>query len=120
MKKIVMALLLCVALAVLPLSSASAKKKVTLNLYTNPSGGIMYVLGFGLSELINKHSEWLRCNAIETSSTAENLRYIVEHPGWKNTWFGEAVTIGVDQLALGMKPYDTLEPWKQYPPCEIS
>lgn len=113
MKKSVVFVTLAFLLLGLSLSPTFAQhKKVTLNLYTNPSGGIMYVLGFGLSELINKHSEWLRCNAIETSSSAENLRYIVEHPDWKNTWFGEAVTIGVDQLAIGMKPYDKFGPWK--------
>ena len=114
MKKRLFLIALSVFLIVMPLSSAFAQhKKVTLNLYTNPSGGIMYVLGFGLSQLINKHSDWLHCNAIETSSSAENLRYIVEDPEKKNTWFGEAVTIGVDQLAIGMKPYDKMGPWKK-------
>lgn len=113
MKKRIFFVALCLMLLGVPLSSASAQhKKVTLELYTNPSGGIMYVLGFALSELINKNSEWLRCNAIETASTVENLRNIVGRPEKKNVWFGEAVTIGVDQLALGMKPYDKVGPWK--------
>jgi len=113
MKKSVVFFTLALLLVGLSLSPTFAQhKEVTLNLYTNPSGGIMYTLGFALSEIINKNSKWLRCNAIETSSTAENLRYIVEHPDWKNTWFGEAVTIGVDQLAIGMKPYDKFGPWK--------
>lgn len=113
MKKRIFFVALSLMLVVVPLSSASTQhKKVTLELYTNPSGGIMYTLGFALSELINKNSEWLRCNAIETASTVENLRNIVGHPEKKNVWFGEAVTIGVDQLALGMKPYKNVGPWK--------
>lgn len=113
MKKTILAVMLCLVMVGLPLSSAYAQhKKVTLELYTNPSGGIMYTLGFALSEFINKNSEWLRCNAIETASTVENLRNIVGHPEKKNVWFGEAVTIGVDQLALGMKPYKGVGPWR--------
>lgn len=113
MKKRVLIIALSFVLMVLPLSGAFAKhEEVTLELYTNPAGGIMYTLGFALSELINKNSEWLRCNAIETASTFENLRTLVDHSEKKNVWFGEAVTIGVDQLALGMKPYDKVGPWK--------
>ncbi len=52
-----------------------------------------------MSELINKNSEWLRCNAIETASTFENLRHIAGHPERKDTWFGSAVTMGVDQTS---------------------
>jgi len=117
MKRMLLLVALSVVLIALPLSGALATpqkhEKVTLELYTNPSGGIMYVLGFALSELINKNSEWLRCNAIETASTVENLRNIVGHPEKKNVWFGEAVTIGVDQLAIGMKPYQNIGPWKK-------
>ena len=51
--------------------------------------------------------------AIETSSTFENLRYMVDKPGQKNVYFGSAVTMGVDQLALAMKPYDKIGPWKK-------
>ena len=112
MKKSILIMLIALGLIIFPISSTFAKKTHTLNLYTNPSGGIMYVLGFGMSQLINKHSEWLQCNAIETSSTAENLRYIVGHDERRNTWFGEAVTIGVDQLAINMKPYN-FGPWKK-------
>ncbi len=117
MKKI-LSILLCIALVGLTLTvtdnaAAAPKEPVKLTLYTMASGGIVYTLGFALSELINKNSEWLRCNALETSSTFENLRYIVEKPEKKDAYFGSAVTMGVDQLALAMKPYDKIGPWKK-------
>lgn len=113
--KFFVAVVICFMLVVLPFSNSHAAKhkKVTLTLYTMASGGIVYTLGFALSELINKNSEWLRCNAVETSSTFENLRYIVGHDEKRNTYFGSAVTMGVDQLALAMKPYDKVGPWKK-------
>jgi len=117
MKK-ALSIVLCVALVALTLTiagnaTAAREKPVKLTLYTMASGGIVYTLGFALSELINKNSEWLRCNAVETSSTFENLRYIVEKPETKNIYLGSAVTMGVDQLALAMKPYDKIGPWKK-------
>jgi TRAP transporter TAXI family solute receptor len=118
MKQKLILLALCIALSALPFSTAGAAsapkhKEVKLTLYTMSSGGIVYTLGFALAELINKNSEWLRCNAVETASTFENLNYIVGHADKKDTYIGSAVTIGVDQLAMGMKPYDKLGPWKK-------
>jgi TRAP transporter TAXI family solute receptor len=114
MRKTAVIVALSMVLIALPLTAFSAPnhKPVTLTLYTMPSGGVVYTLGFALSELINKNSEWLRCNAVETASTLENLRYLIGHPERKNIYLGSAVTIGVDQLAHGMKPYDKLGPWK--------
>lgn len=112
MKKSFLALLIILTLSAAPFGYGMANAKTKIELYTNPSGGIMYVLGFALSDLINKHSDKLSCNAVETASTVENLRTIVKHPEKKNVWLGEAVTIGVDQLAKGMKPYQKLGPWK--------
>ena len=114
---------LALMLAALPLMAACGRKEVTptptpahelvtLELYTNPAGGIMYTLGFALADLINEHSEWLRCNAVETSSSAENLRTIAEHPEKKNIWLGESTTITADMLALGRKPFEDIGPWK--------
>jgi TRAP transporter TAXI family solute receptor len=115
MKKIAIVAILAVVMIMVPFTAFSAEKHkpVTLTLYTMPSGGVVYTLGFALSELINKHSTWLRCNAVETSSTFENLRYIVGHDERRNMYLGSAVTIGVDQLALGMKPYNKIGPWKK-------
>jgi TRAP transporter TAXI family solute receptor len=118
MNKKIASLVLCFVLIGLGFSAGSASaapkhEEVTLTLYTMPSGGIVYTLGFALAELINKNSEWLRCNAVETASTFENLQYIVGHPDKKNVYLGSAVTIGVDQLAMAMKPYDKIGPWKK-------
>lgn len=107
---------LVIAVSILSLTFVSPAfaqhKKVTVRLYTNPPGGLMYTMGFALCQLINKHSKWLRCHAIETTSTYENLRDLVGHPELDNIWFGEATTIGVDQLSLGLKPYKGIGPWK--------
>lgn len=66
-----------------------------------------------MAELINEHSEWLKCNALETASSYENLRTLVENEEkMVDIWFGEAVTMGVDQLSLAIKPYDEIGPWK--------
>jgi len=115
MKKTAIIVALSMVLIALPLTTFSAQQheKVTLTLYTMPSGGVVYTLGFALSELINKNSEWLKVNAVETASTFENLRYIIGHDERKNTYFGSAVTIGVDQCALAMKPYNKVGPWKK-------
>ena len=77
------------------------------------SGGVVYTLGFALSELINKNSDWLHCNAVETSSTFENLRYIVGQSDKKDSYVGSAVTITVDQLALGIARFKEMGPWKE-------
>ena len=115
MNKKRLVIFLGLALVILPLTTASAAKhkEVKLTLYTMPSGSITYTLGFALSELINKNSDWLKCTALETASTYENLRYIVGHPEKKNIYLGSALTMGVDQLAIAMKPYNKIGPWKK-------
>lgn len=115
MRKIILIAVLLSALVAVPTAafSAPSHEPVTLTLYTMPSGGIVYTLGFALAEIVNKHSEWLKINAVETASTFENMRYIVGHDEKKNEWLGSAVTIGIDQLAMPMKPFDKIGPWKK-------
>jgi TRAP-type uncharacterized transport system substrate-binding protein len=83
---------------------------VTLRLYAHPSGGMAYVINFALSDIVNKNSKWLKINPMESTGALENIKAIMDNPDKKDVYFGASTTMGVDQLALGVAPFDKLGP----------
>jgi TRAP transporter TAXI family solute receptor len=55
-------------------------KQVAFNLLSMRFGGSGYVASFALSELINKHSPWLRAKFSETAGGIANMRAFSENP----------------------------------------
>jgi TRAP-type uncharacterized transport system substrate-binding protein len=92
--------------------STSQHAPVTMRLYSHPSGGMAYVINFALSDIVNKNSKWLKINPLESTGTLENIKAIMDNPDKKDVYFGAATTMGIDQLAAGLAPFDKLGPAK--------
>jgi TRAP transporter TAXI family solute receptor len=67
-------------------AKAQARENYTIEIYAIKMGYSGYVLSFGLSDMINKHSEWLRANCIETKGSVENALTLIKHPEKQKTW----------------------------------
>ncbi len=63
-----------------PLLAQKTREQVTFNLLSMKFGGSGYVACFALSELINKHSPWLRAKFMETAGAIANLKAFSEDP----------------------------------------
>lgn len=95
------------ALTVLTMSiSASAsetKKEVSIQLLALRFGTIGYVGTFGLADLLNKNSSWLRATAVETKGTIINARTLAEEEARrKNTVILNSLS--VQDIATNGKP----------------
>ena len=89
-------------------------KEARIHILSNVMGSASYVLSFGLVDIINKNSSWLRATGVETSGAVENIKLLgLEPKKRKNTVIvGEAV--GIHQGKMGELPgydkkYDSLK-----------
>jgi len=73
---------ICIVLALamaLPAPS-QAREQVAIEILSMGFGGSGYVASFALSDLINKHSPWLRATCIQTGGSIENLKTLNAEP----------------------------------------
>ena len=69
-----------------PIFAQETKEKTSIDILSMGFGGSGYVASFGLSELINKKSSWLRATCIETGGSVENIKTLLTEPNRrKNT-----------------------------------
>jgi len=64
------------------------RDKLAIDILSMKFGGSGYVACFALSEIINKHSPWLRATVIETNGTIANLKTFLEEPKKRKTAIG--------------------------------
>jgi TRAP transporter TAXI family solute receptor len=81
-------------------------KPYSIELYSNRIGFSAYVLSFALSDLINKHSKWLRISCIETKGTVENMATLMKHPEKQRIWVGHVNPLTRHQAKIGDKPFN--------------
>jgi TRAP-type uncharacterized transport system substrate-binding protein len=82
---------------------AQKRKEVVIELYGQTLGKGGYVHCFALSDLINKHSDWLRCTVIE-SDTAGSIATLQRYPKKKSVWIGYSNPLSVYLCEKGNKP----------------
>jgi len=86
MKKLLLILVLSLLVSGLlfgwgkPALSQPSREKVAVDILSMKFGGSGYVACFALSEIINKHSPWLRAKVIETAGAIANLKTFSEEP----------------------------------------
>jgi TRAP transporter TAXI family solute receptor len=102
-------LIAMLALTVLVMSASTyasvtkAPKEVPIQLLALRFGTLGYTSTFGLADLINKHSSWLRATAVETKGTIINARTLAEEKAKrKNTVILNSLS--VQDLAVNAKP----------------
>ncbi|MBW1804574.1 MAG: TAXI family TRAP transporter solute-binding subunit [Deltaproteobacteria bacterium] len=84
-------------------SEAKSGKKVAIQFLALRFGTLGYASTFGLADLINKHSSFLKATAVETKGTIANARTLAEEPSArKNTVILN--TLSVKDIAEKAKP----------------
>ena len=51
-----------------------------IEMYSAKFGGVMYLNGAGLTELVNNNSTWLRMTQLETGGSIDNIKMNVDDP----------------------------------------
>lgn len=98
----------------LPAGKALAsQQEVRIDILGTQLGGSGYNLSYALSDLINKHSQWLRATVVETSGMVENVRTLAEQPDRRKTTIIYAESLSMYQAKVAdppfKKPYTTLK-----------
>ena len=102
---------LIMALVVMPLAGAKAqpakstsppKKEIVLHSFIQ--GSSTYILNFAVAEIINKHSDWLRAVAVESSSNTENIQ-LLKKPENKKMIIAHNVDAAFYQSRDGLPPF---------------
>ena len=81
------------------LAQQATREQVPFNLLSMRFGGSGYVASFALSEMINKHSPWLRAKFMETAGGIANMRAFSENPNQRKdslaytTWSGTFLAV---------------------------
>jgi TRAP transporter TAXI family solute receptor len=81
------------------------RESSTVEIYSIKMGYSGYVLSFALADMINKHSEWLRANCIETKGSVENVLTLIKHPEKQKKWAAFYNNFTGYTAATGMKPF---------------
>ena len=73
---------LLVFLFVFPASAKTKTpaKKYRIEIRTATFGGSTYILGFGVTDILNKKSEWVRGSVLESSGTVEGIKVVGHDP----------------------------------------
>jgi TRAP transporter TAXI family solute receptor len=73
---IILLLIIAFSFTVTP-TDTFAREKTEVNMYSLTMGTTSYVMAFALSELVNKHSDWLHINCMEAKGSTVNLKTLL-------------------------------------------
>lgn len=104
---LLLTMLVCLGLAAFPAWGAEAKKDVyRVEARTTTFGGSSYILGFGICDLLNKHSQWVRGSVLESTGTPENIRSVGQDAGKRKRTFFTLSAEMFEKARKGVPPYD--------------
>jgi TRAP transporter TAXI family solute receptor len=88
-------------------TTAKAKdhEPYTVELYAIKMGYSGYILSFALADMINKNSDWLKMNCMETKGSVENVLTLMKHPEKQKTWMGYYNNFTGYMASIGTKPF---------------
>jgi TRAP transporter TAXI family solute receptor len=84
---------------------SAPREKTEIVLYALSMGSSSYVVSFGLAELINKYSKWLRVTVMETSGTLE-INKLIEQPENRKKSIGHMNPSGFYLSRAPLPPYE--------------
>ncbi len=99
-----LALALAVFLAGVP-SLQAAKKLYRVEARTTTFGGSSYILGFAFSDLLNKHSSWVRGSVLESTGTPENIKIVGQDPKKRKRTFFSCTAEMYQKARNGEPPF---------------
>jgi TRAP transporter TAXI family solute receptor len=100
------ALALAAAWLAVPGLSQAAPKLYRVEARTTTFGGSSYILGFGMCDLLNKHSEWVRGSVLESTGTPENIKLVGMSPGKRARTFFTCSAEMFDKAKKGEAPFN--------------
>lgn len=105
---LVTACLLALAAAWLatPSVGQAAPKVYRVEARTTTFGGSSYILGFGMCDLINKHSSWVRGSVLESTGTPENIKIVGLDPGKRSRTFFTCAAEMFEKAKKGEPPFN--------------
>lgn len=95
---------LLLAFATTVSSVASAEERVAIG--TGGTGGLFYIVGAGMAEVINKHLEGVTARAEVTGASVENIRRV--SAGQEQIGFSSSSTLF--EASVGEKPFSAAQP----------
>ena len=107
---VAIAFVLVLMLLVMSLLGACATKEEAgtplthISLLTWPMGGGAYVVGYAVSDIINKNSPWLRATAIETEGTDANAKLIATVE-YRTSAIAHCTPVPVFKTKRGVEPF---------------
>ena len=73
---------------------------------TTTFGGSSYILGFGMCDLLNKHSSWVRGSVLESTGTPENIKVVGLDPGKRARTFFTCSAEMFEKAKKGEAPFN--------------
>ncbi|MBU4563717.1 MAG: TAXI family TRAP transporter solute-binding subunit [Desulfarculus sp.] len=89
-----------------PCPSQAAPKVYRVEARTTTFGGSSYILGFGMCDIINKHSSWVRGSVLESSGTPENVKIVGMSPGKRSRTFFTCSAEMYEKAKKGEAPFN--------------
>ncbi|MCB2192198.1 MAG: TAXI family TRAP transporter solute-binding subunit [Deltaproteobacteria bacterium] len=99
------ALALAAAWLAAPCSSQAARKPYRVEARTTTFGGSSYILGFGMCDILNKHSSWVRGSVLESTGTPENVKIVGMSPGKRKRTFFTCSAEMFEKVKKGQPPF---------------
>ena len=89
-----------------PCPSQAAPKVYRVEARTTTFGGSSYILGFGMCDLLNKYSSWVRGSVLESTGTPENIKIVGMSPGKRKRTFFTCSAEMFEKAKKGEAPFD--------------
>lgn len=105
MKKIMVFILILVMFFAVNLGESFAQPKKEIRIYSARFGGIVYMAGVTLTDLLNKNHPWLRATNLESAGTIENIKRDYDNPKMKAETFRLGVSIGYFTARKAQAPF---------------
>ncbi len=86
-----------------PAAPVEEHEPFNLEIYTNANGTSTYVLGVAMADLLNKHSTWLRANALESPGPNDSAMLLINEPDKRTS---AIVYLTIEDALIGLPPYE--------------
>ena len=86
--------------------AVAAKKIYRVEFRTTTFGGSSYILGFGMADILNKKSDWIKGSVLESSGTPENIKIVGQDAKKRKRTIFTMVPEMWDKARKGLPPFE--------------
>ena len=105
MRKLMAIAVILIMFGTINLGTSFSQPEKEIRIYSARFGGIVYMAGVTMSELLNKKHPWLRATNLESAGTIENIKRDYDNPKMKADTLRFGVSIGYFTGRLGQAPF---------------